>query len=288
VTTVIAVLNQKGGTAKTTTVVTLASKFALMGKKVLIIDVDPQGNASIGLGVDINALEKSMFDVLVRKTPLDDVIVSTYDDRLHLAPGHVDLSKTDVNLADEDFRQFRLKAAIQAVGNRYDYIFVDCPPSLGLIPVNALVAATSVIIPVVPQYYSLEGLKQVINSIESVKVALNSKIEILGILFCMVNSRPKLTQTTIDLVRGHFGNQVFNTLIHISSKFNEASLLQESLFEFDPHSKVAKEYASVAEEIIERTSDAGFMKRFTLSSVEDYFTNRTNRILEDPPVLDPI
>jgi len=266
---IFAVINQKGGTAKTTTAVALASKLALLGHRVLLVDLDPQANTTISFGIDSTALEKSTYDVLVRGAALDEVIVSTGIEKLHLAPGQVELSKTDINLADAEEKQFRLKNALQKVEERYEFVFVDCPPSFGLIPVNALVAATGVIVPMVPQYFSLEGLKQVTTSIDSIKKELNPNLDITGILFCIVDMRLKITEPAIQIVRRHYGEKVFNTFIHVCSKINEANMMGQSLFEYAPKSRAALEYSALVEEILKKVNQSALPSRFSLSDFKN-------------------
>ena len=250
---VIAVLNQKGGTSKTTSSVALAGRFAAMGKNVLLLDVDPQANTTLALGIDAVQVEKSTYDILVRDARLDDVITSTPIPKLHLAPGKVELSRTDINLADRQRKQFKLKDALKAVADRYEYVIIDCPPSFGLIPVNALVAANGVIIPLVPGFFALEGLKQVQGSIDNIRRELNPQLTITGILFSMVNPRLKITQPAIDMVRAHYQDQVFKTMIHVCSQLNESQVMGKSIFEYAPRSKAAVEYIALADEVIERT-----------------------------------
>jgi chromosome partitioning protein len=249
---ILAVINQKGGTAKTTTSVALAAQYAHAGKRVLLIDVDPQANATLAFGVDAAALQQSVYDVLVREVPLDEVIVSTHISKLHLAPGHVNLSRTDINLADRERKQFRLKEAIAKSVHRYDHVIIDCPPSFGLLPVNALVAAEAVIIPLAPQYFALEGLKQVQVSIESIRKELNPALRIAGILFCLVDRRLKITVPAMDMVRAHYQGQALNTIVHMCAKVNESHLAGQTIFEYAPDCTAAIEYTALAEEVVQR------------------------------------
>jgi chromosome partitioning protein len=252
---IFAVVNQKGGTAKTTTAVAVASKLALMGKRVLLVDMDPQGNSTMSFDIDVTLLEHTVFDALVHGIPMQNILLSTTIKGLHLAPGNVSLSKTDINLADKDRKQFRLKDILQGLLPFYDYMLIDCPPSYGLLPVNALVASTGVIVPMVPQYFALEGLKQIANSIENIRKELNPGLDITGILFCMVDSRLKITDPTIRMVRDHYHKKVFDCTIGICSKLNEANLMGKSIFEYDEQSRAAKEYAVLVDEILQKTQN---------------------------------
>ena len=249
---IISVINQKGGTAKTTTTVNMAACLALKGNRVLLLDMDPQANATLYLGVDPMAVTKSIYHVLIHEEPLESILLSTGIPTMHLAPGSVDLSKTDINLADRDRKQYRLADALAPILSKYDYVFLDCPPSFGLLPVNALVASKKVIIPMVPQYFSLEGLKQIDISIKNIRQNLNPELDILGILFCVVNFQLRITQPSIDMVRQHFTDQVFNQAIRICSKLNESGLAGKSVFEYDAKSRAAVDYSLVVDEMLDK------------------------------------
>jgi len=250
---VISIVNQKGGTGKTTSVINISACLARAGYKTLIVDMEPQANATLYLGIDPVSLEISMYDALLKDTVnLNDIILSTNVENLHLAPAQVSLSKTDINLADKPNKQYRLKEKLANAKLRYDYILIDCPPSLSLLPINALTASDEVIIPLQPKYLSLEGLKQLKFSLDRTKDELNPFLKTLGILFTMVDMRPKMTKHSMDLVREHFGDKVFNSIIRICSKFNEAPIAGQSISEYDPKSKGAEDYKNVTEEIIKR------------------------------------
>jgi len=250
---IISVVNQKGGTGKTTSVINIAACLSQKGYKTLIVDMEPQANATLHLGVNPLSLELSMYDVLLKEAlNLNDVILSTSIENLHLAPAQVSLAKTDINLADKPNKQYRLKEKLSAIKSSYDYILMDCPPSLSLLPINALVASGEVIIPLQVNYFSLEGLKQLKSSLDRTKEELNPSLGILGILFTMVDTRLKMTKPSMGLVREHFGSKVFGSVIRICSKFNEAPITGQSILEYAPKSKGAEDYKNVAEEIVER------------------------------------
>ncbi len=250
---VISVVNQKGGTGKTTSVINISACLCHMGYKTLIIDMEPQSNATLYLGIDPLSLEASMYDVLLKDAVnIGDIILSTNIENLHLAPAQVSLAKTDINLADKPNKQYRLKEKLSDIKPRYDYILIDCPPSLSLLPINALAASDEVIIPLQPKYLSLEGLKQLRFSLDKARNELNPSLKTLGILFTMVDMRPKMTKHSMDLVREHFGDKVFNSIVRVCSKFNEAPIAGQSIFEYAPKSKGAEDYKNVTEEIINR------------------------------------
>jgi len=252
---IISVVNQKGGTGKTTSVVNISARLCYMGYSTLIIDMEPQANATLYLGVTPTSLERSMYDVLLKEgVGLKDIIISTKIDKLHIAPAQVSLAKTDINLADKPDKQYKLRDNISDVRSDYDYILIDCPPSLSLLPVNALAASDEVIIPVQPKYLSLEGLKQLKDSLAKIKENLNPSLRILGILFTMVDMRPRMTRHSIDLAREYFGKEVFDVVVRICSKFNEAPIAGESIFEYAPKSKGAEDYKKVTDEILKRES----------------------------------
>jgi len=254
-TRVISVVNQKGGTGKTTSVINIAACLCRMGYKTLILDMEPQANATLYLGIDPLPLEISMYDVLLKDgVSLNDIILSTIIENLHLAPAQVSLAKTDINLADKPNKQYRLKEKLTDIKPRYDYVLIDCPPSLSLLPINALTASDEVIIPLQPKYLSLEGLKQLKVSLDRTRDELNPSLKTLGMLFTMVDMRPKMTKHSMDLVREHFSDKVFNSIVRVCSKFNEAPIAGQSIFEYDPTSRGAKDYKDVTEEVIKRGS----------------------------------
>ncbi|OGW74745.1 MAG: hypothetical protein A2Z72_08055 [Omnitrophica bacterium RBG_13_46_9] len=250
---VISVVNQKGGTGKTTSVINISAYLARLGYKTLIVDMEPQANATLYLGIDPLSLEQSMYDVLLKEAvSLGDIILSTEIENLHIAPAQVSLSNTDINLADKPNKQYRLKEKLSSVKDRYDYIVIDCPPSLSLLPVNALTASDELIIPLQPKYLSLEGLKQLKVSLDRTRTELNPSLKMLGILFTMADMRLKMTKHCMDLVKEHFGDKVFSSVIRVYSKFNEAPITGQSIFEYAPQSRGAEDYKSLTEEIVNR------------------------------------
>lgn len=250
---VISVVNQKGGTGKTTSVINISACLARKGYKTLILDMEPQANATLYLGINPLSLKVSMYDVLLKEAiSLKEVVLSTNTKNLHLVPAQVSLAKTDINLADKANKQYRLKEKLSDIKSKYDYILIDCPPSLSLLPINALVASDEVLIPLQPKYLSLEGLKQLEFSLNRTRNKLNSSLKVLGILFTMVNMRPKMTKHNIDLTREHFSDKVFNSIVRVCSKFDEAPIAGQSIFDYAPKSKGAEDYRSVTEEIVNK------------------------------------
>ena len=250
----LAIVNQKGGTGKTTVSVNLAVGLAKYKLKILLIDLDPQHNTTLSLGIDSTDLSTSTYGVLLRETTLGEILISTPVSNLTLAPAKVDLSNADINLANEDRYQFRLRESLNPIASRYDYIVIDCPPSLGLLTINALVAADSVIIPILCDYLSLEGLKQLIVSIEKVQQELNPNLKILGILPNMVDFRLNITKESLGLVRKHFKRLVFKSLIRTCVKVKEAPSFGKSVFDYAPHSTGGKEYGELIREVKRRAN----------------------------------
>lgn len=249
---IICVANQKGGTAKTTTVISMASYFAKHGRRSLVVDMEPQANATLSVGLDPSSFDKTMYEVLLNECSMKEVIKRDIFRNLDIAPANVTLSNTDINLAHYPDGQFRLKEKIQDIVNDYNYIFIDCPPSLSLLVMNSFAAADSVLIPLQADYLSLEGLAQLVKSINLAKEHLNSNLQILGILFCIVSSRQKITRQSIDLVRKNFGGKVFNAVIKSCVKLKEAASHGVSIFEYAPLSWGAFNYGSAARELEEK------------------------------------
>lgn len=252
---VISVVNQKGGTGKTTSVISISACLAHRGYKTLVVDMEPQANATLYLGIDPPSLEVSMYDVLLREdASLRDIILSTNIKDLHLAPAQISLAKTDMNLANRPDKQYRLREKLDKVKDRYDYVLIDCPPSLGLLPINALAASGEVIITLQPKYFSLEGLKQLKSTLDRTHNELNSSLQMLGILFTMVDKNMRMAEHSMALVREHFGDVVFDATVSTCAEFDEAPIIGESIFEYAPESTGAEDYKKVVEEIISRES----------------------------------
>jgi len=254
-TRVIAFTNQKGGTGKTTVSVNLGVGLAKRKLKTLLIDLDPQHSTTLSLGIDSMDLSTSTYEVLLREATLEEILIDTSISNLTLAPAKLDLSNADINLANEDRFQFRLKESLNPIASRYDYILIDCPPSLGLLTINALVAADNVIIPILCDYLSLEGLKQLISSIEKVQEGLNPDLKVLGILPNMVDFRLNISKESLDLVKKHFRGLVFKTLIRTCVKMKEAPSFGKAIFDYAPHSVGAKEYTKLVSEVIRRAKE---------------------------------
>jgi chromosome partitioning protein len=248
---IIAICNQKGGTGKTTSAINLAAYLALAGKRVLLIDVDPQGNATSGLGIDKNNIEqKSIYDVLLGQTPFSEIILSTQIPGLFLAPSSVHLTGAEVELINLPEREYRLKNSLSRLEIPYDLVFVDCPPSLGLLTINALCAAQSVIIPIQCEYYALEGLSLLLNTLELVKNNLNSNLRIEGVLLTMADYRTNLTNEVIDEARRHFKNRVYQTVIPRSVRLAEAPSFGKPIATYDKNCIGAKKYQELSFEIL--------------------------------------
>lgn len=248
---VIAIANQKGGVAKTTTAVNLGACLAQLGKRVLLIDNDPQGNASSGLGVNRMETERCIYDVLINGMPLDSIIISTELDNLDLVPATIQLAGAEIELVAAISREGKLKKAIEPVIDDYDYILLDCPPSLGLLTLNALTAAHSVLIPIQCEYYALEGLSQLMNTIQLVQKHLNSNLAIEGVLCTMFDARTNLSIQVVEEVKTHFKDKVMRTIIPRNVRLSEAPSHGKPIITYDPRSKGAQVYMDLAKEVID-------------------------------------
>jgi chromosome partitioning protein len=252
--TIVAVANQKGGVGKTTTAVNLASCLAVAEKSVLLIDVDPQANATSGLGIDSRSVEKSIYDVFVNHEPIENIVISTKVPNLSLAPSHINLVGTEVELVQVIAREKILKEALKPIKDQYDYIILDCPPSLGILTLNSLTAADSVLIPIQCEYYALEGLSKLLNTIRLVQRHLNRKLGIYGVLLTMYDRRLNLCNQVEKEVRDYFKEKVFRTAIMRNVRLSEAPSFGMPIIMFDATSTGAENYMKLAEEVLAKES----------------------------------
>ncbi len=252
---VIAIANQKGGVGKTTTTVNLAASLGVLEKKVLLIDADPQANATSGLGIDVEAVEKGTYQVLEHTVDLVETIQKTNSPNVDIVPAHIDLVAIEIELVDRDNREYMLKNALKDIRDSYDYILIDCAPSLGLITLNALTAADSVIIPIQCEYYALEGLGKLLNTINSIQKIHNPELDIEGMLLTMYDSRLRLSNQVVNEVKKHFNNMVFKTIIQRNIRLGEAPSHGESIIAYDATSKGAINYLNLAHEVIKKNNN---------------------------------
>ncbi len=246
---IIAVANQKGGVGKTTTTINVGACLAELGQRTLIIDLDPQGNASTGLGIENRGLETSMYHVLMHEVPLENCIEPTDVKGLFVAPASLDLAGAEIELVPAFSRETRLKRSIDAVLDDYDYVLIDCPPSLGLLTVNGLSAAREVLVPIQCEYYALEGLGQLLRNVDLVRRNLNPELEVSTIVCVMYDARTKLADQVVTEVREHFGEKVLRTIVPRSVRLSEAPSFGQPIITFDPRSRGAVAYRDVAKEV---------------------------------------
>lgn len=246
---VIAVANQKGGVGKTTTTVNLGACLAELGYRTLVVDLDPQGNASTGLGIDNRGLETSMYHVIMHEVPLENCVEPSAVKNLFVAPASLDLAGAEIELVPAFSRENRLRRAIDAVLPDYDYVLIDCPPSLGLLTVNGLTAANEVLVPIQCEYYALEGLGQLLRNVDLVKRNLNPNLEVSTIVCVMHDARTKLADQVVTEVREHFGDKVCRTVVPRTVRLSEAPSFGQPIITFDPTSRGATAYRSVAKEV---------------------------------------
>ncbi len=254
---IIAVANQKGGVGKTTTTVNLAAALGVLEKKILLIDADPQANATSGLGIDVGGVETGTYQVLEHTATAKEAIIETNSPNVDIIPAHIDLVAIEIELVDKTNRENMLKISLEEIKNDYDYILIDCAPSLGLITLNALTSADSVIIPIQCEYYALEGLGKLLNTIQSVQKIHNKDLAIEGLLLTMYDSRLRLSNSVVKEVKQHFDNMVFKTIIQRNIKLGEAPSYGETIITYDATSKGAINYINLAHEILKRNENNG-------------------------------
>lgn len=247
----IAVFNQKGGVGKTTTVINLSACLASKGKEVLMIDIDPQGNTTSGIGIDKNDLQYTIYDVLINGMEAKECILDTNQENLYILPSSVQLAGAEIELTAINKRELKLRECIDSIKENYDYIFIDCPPSLGLLSINALSAVDSVLIPIQCEYYALEGVSQLMNTIKLVKKNLNPELEIEGVVLSMFDGRTNLSIQVVDEVKKYFRGKVYTTMIPRNVRLAEAPSYGMSILQYDVKSKGAEAYQELADEFIE-------------------------------------
>lgn len=247
----IAIFNQKGGVGKTTTNVNLSACLASLGKKILVIDIDPQGNTTSGFGIDKNSINLSIYDVLINGADIKEAIIPTKLDNLNIVPSNAELAGAEIELTENKNRELILKNSVVSIKDEYDFIFIDCPPSLGLLTINALVGSDSVVIPIQCEYYALEGVSQLMNTIRLVNSSLNPKLDVEGVVLSMFDGRTNLSIEVVDEVKRYFKGKVYTSIIPRNVRLAEAPSHGLSIIEYDPKSKGAEAYMELANEFLD-------------------------------------
>lgn len=248
---IITVVNQKGGVGKTTTAVNLGAYLAQLGRFVLLVDIDPQANATTGVGINYNNLEHSIYDVILGEKDVREVVHNTTVEGYKVAPATLGLAGANIELVDHEDREFKLERALHAIKGNYDYIIIDCPPSLGLLTLNGLLAADQLLIPVQAEYYSLEGIAHLLNTVKLIKENLKPELDILGAVLTMFDKRTKLSDEVLHQLYQYFPNRIFRTVIPRNVALSECPSFGQCIIDYDPKSKGAKAYERLAREIIE-------------------------------------
>lgn len=250
---IISFANQKGGVGKTTSAINIAAAIGLKGKKTLLLDCDPQGNASSGVGIRRNRIGATTYDILIGRARAEDAIIKTEYKNLSVLPSSMPLAAAELELADLEDRAFRLKNALKSVKNDYDYIFIDCPPSLGMLTINALTASDGVIVPMQCEYFSLEGLTQILSTVKQVKRLYNPDLSLTGILITMHNGRLNLSVQVLDELKKHYADKLFSTPVSRNVRLSEAPSFGMPIQYYDKYSKGSSAYDDIAAELLERT-----------------------------------
>lgn len=249
---IIAFANQKGGVGKTTSAINVASALGIAGKRTLLVDLDPQGNASSGVGIRKSTVKQTVYDLLIGRCQASDIIIQTEFKNLSVIPSGMDLAAAELELAELENKQNRLKDPLQKISQDFDYIIIDCPPSLGMMTINALTAANGIVIPMQCEYYSLEGLSQIMMTVKQVKRHYNPSLSLTGILITMYNGRLNLSVQVLEELKKHYADKLFSTTIARNVRLSEAPSYGEPIHYYDKHAKGAADYSKIAEEIMER------------------------------------